>query len=177
MFVTRVTALIIFVIVFSAFSISVELIFIFFIEFLIRFLILRVVWALRWVRLRIFFAIIVKSRFCLFVRVVLIVAFKVRILVWKVMSLITLIISAIFCELVEISRIVCITLFIILSSRCVVLEVFNVRWLVWRVFSAFCFIVAVSCFMLVVVFFSEAVCCSVREERSLLSVAISLVSL
>ena len=108
---------------------------------------------------------------------ILTAAFKARILVWKAMPSITLIISAIFCELVEISRIVCTTLSTTLPPRCAVSEALNARWLAWRAFSAFCFTVAVSCSMLAAVSSSEAACCSVREERSLLPVAISLAPL
>lgn len=176
MLVTRVIVLTILFIVFSAFSISIESVLTRETEFLMRVLIFFVVWALRLVRLRILFVITVKLRFCLFVRAVLIAVFSARILVWKVISSITLIMSVIFFELSAILCIVFITLFIILSSCWAVSEVFCVSCEVWRALSAFCFIVAVSCFMLAVVFFSADVCCLVREERSVLFVVILRVS-
>ncbi|CSF43380.1 Uncharacterised protein [Shigella sonnei] len=177
MSVTRVTALTISAIVSPALSTSVEPTSTFPTESSIRLLISRAAWALRWARLRTSPATTAKPRPCSPARAASTAAFKARILVWKAMPSITLIISAIFCELVEISRIVCTTLSTTLPPRCAVSEALNARWLAWRAFSAFCFTVAVSYSMLAAVSSSEAACCSVREERSLLPVAISLAPL
>ncbi|MNB94382.1 hypothetical protein D3C75_415330 [compost metagenome] len=90
------------------------------------------------------------------------------------MLLITLVISAIFCELTEIPVMVLTTFSTSIPPRLAEVEATSASWLASRALSAFSFTVAVSCSMLAAVSSRAAACSSVREERSLLPVEISV---
>ncbi|MNC14037.1 hypothetical protein D3C75_618030 [compost metagenome] len=175
--VTRVTALTISPIVSPALSTSVEPVSTLLTESSIRPLISFAACALRCARLRTSPATTAKPRPCSPARAASTAAFSARILVWKAMPSITLVMSAIFFELPAMSFMVRTTLSTTLPPFCAVSDALNANWLAWRAFSAFCLTVAVNCSMLAAVSSSEAACCSVREDRSLLPIEISLAPL
>ena len=132
--------------------------------------------ALRLARLRTSPATTAKPRPCSPARAASTAALSARILVWKAMLLMTLVISAIFFELSEIPLMVLTTSSTSEPPRLAVVEATSASWLAWRALSAFSFTVAVSCSMLAAVSSSAAACSSVREERSLLPLEISVAS-
>ena len=83
-------------------------------------------------------------------------------------------ISEIFFALSEIDDMVSITLSITFSPFCADVVALNANWLAWRELSAFFSTVVLICSMLATVCCSALACSSVREERSVLPVAISL---
>ena len=130
--------------------------------------------ALRLARLRTSPATTAKPRPCSPARAASTAALRARILVWKAMLLITVVISAIFFELPEIPSIVVITSFTSAPPLLAVTEATSASSLAWLALSAFSFTVAVNSSMLAAVSSSAAACSSVREERSLLPVEISV---
>ena len=175
MSVTRVTALTILFIVSPALSTSTEPVSTRETESSMRALISFAAWALRLARLRTSPATTAKPRPCSPARAASTAAFSARILVWKAIPSITLIMSAIFFELSAISCIVFTTPSTTLPPCWAVSEALCASCEAWRALSAFCFTVAVSCSMLAAVSSSADACCSVREERSVLPAAISRV--
>ena len=127
--VTRVTAFTISPMVSPALSTSVEPTSTRPTESSIRLLISRAAWALRWARLRTSPATTAKPRPCSPARAASTAAFSARMLVWKAIPSITLIMSAIFCELPAISRMVCTTLSTTLPPFCAVSDALSARWL------------------------------------------------
>jgi len=85
--------------------------------------------ALRWARVRTSPATTAKPRPCSPARAASTAAFSARILVWKAIPSITLMISAIFCELPAMSRMVCTTLSTTLPPFCAVSDALSARLL------------------------------------------------
>ena len=130
--------------------------------------------ALRLARLRTSPATTAKPRPCSPALAASTAAFSARMLVWKAMLLITDVISAICLELAAMPSIVSTTSETSVLPLPAVSVAVSASWLASRAFSAFSFTVAVSCSMLAAVSSSAAACSSVREERSLFPVEISV---
>ncbi len=130
--------------------------------------------ALRCASVRTSLATTAKPRPCSPARAASTAAFSARILVWKAMPSITPIISTILRELSEIPCIVDTTL-PTTSPPCVATsEAFIAMRLASRAFSALLRTASVNSSMLAEVSSSDDACCSVRPERSILPVAISV---
>ena len=128
----------------------------------------------RCARLRTSEATTAKPRPCSPARAASTAAFNARILVWKAIPSITLIMSTILRDEVLIASIVVTTWCTTSPPSLAIAEADAASWFACRAFSAFCFTVEVSCSMAEAVSSSEPACCSVREERSRLPEAISL---
>ena len=128
----------------------------------------------RWARVRTSEATTAKPRPCSPARAASTAAFKARMLVWNAMPSMTLMISAIFLDEASMSAMVLTTRPTTSPPCAATPAAFNTRRLAWSALSAFCLTVAVSSSMEAAVSSSAAACCSVRRERSLLPVAISV---
>src|SRR5450830_1770739 len=99
---------------------------------------------------------------------------QARMLVWKAMPSMTLMMSAILLDALSIASMVRITSPITSPPRTALSEALTAICLAWRALSEFCRTVAVSSSMAEAVSSSEPACCSVRADRSRLPAAISL---
>ncbi|MCY1294077.1 hypothetical protein D9M70_433590 [compost metagenome] len=127
--------------------------------------------ALRCARLRTSPATTAKPRPCSPARAASTAAFSARMLVWKAMPSITPMMSTIFLDASLISSMVCTTRPTTSPPRSAVSDALAASPLAWRALSAFWRTVPVSCSMLDAVCSSDAACCSVRCDRSLLPAA------
>ncbi len=171
--VTRVTALTISFMVSPASRTCVEPVSMRDTEFSISTLISLAACALRLANVRTSPATTANPRPCSPARAASTAAFSARILVWKAIPSITLVMSTIFSELSAISFMVLTTLSTTRPPLRAVSDAVFARPVACRALSVFCRTVAVNCSMLAAVSSSAEACCSVREERSLLPAEIS----
>ncbi len=140
---------------------------------LIRSLISFAAWALRWARVRTSPATTAKPRPCSPARAASTAAFRARMLVWKAMPSITLMMSLMRWLLWVMSFMVCTTCPTTEPPRSATSAALDASWLAWRAASALCRTVAVSCSMLAAVSSRLLAVCSVRPLKSWLPIAIS----
>ena len=132
--------------------------------------------ALRPARLRTSLATTAKPRPCSPARAASTAAFRARMLVWKAMPSITLMMSAILWLLSSMPFIVLTTSATTSPPWVATVEALRASWLAWRALSAFCFTVEPSCSIDAAVCCSALACSSVRPDRSWLPAAISVLA-
>ena len=138
----------------------------------ISFLISRAEVAERCARLRTSEATTAKPRPCSPARAASTAAFSARMLVWKAMPSITLMISTILWEERVIDPIVSTTCFTTSEPFSATADASRASWLAPSALAAFCFTVLVSCSIEAAVSTIELACSSVRADKSRLPLAI-----
>ncbi|OFA04380.1 hypothetical protein DUGA2_19240 [Duganella sp. HH101] len=131
----------------------------------------------RCARLRTSVATTAKPRPCSPARAASTAAFKARMLVWNAMPSITPMMSAIFFDAALIAFMVSTTCATTAPPLVATADADAASSLAWRALSAFCLTVPVSSSIDDAVSSSELACCSVRDDRSWLPRAISVLAL